>query len=155
MSDFHVQALPAPDLDRIRDRGVDDFGNDLVVMTEADDGGTPLRCCLREAAPGERYALIAWQPAPVRSAYSEVGPVFIHADRCKGYPDVETYPEGFRRRSQLFRSYDANGWQVDNRIVEGRDAEAAITDLFARPEVDYVHSRNALPGCYMFTVSRA
>jgi hypothetical protein len=43
---------------------------------------------------------------------------------------------------------------VDNRIVEGRDAETAIADLFARPDVDHVHSRNVLAGCYMFAITR-
>ncbi len=155
MTKFRVSAVPAQDLDRIRESGVDDFGNSLAVMTKDDAGGTPLRCCLRDADPGERYALIAWQPARAGGAYAEVGPVFIHAERCPGYADVAAYPEGFRRRSQLFRAYDGKGWQVDNRIVEGSYAEAAITELFARPEIAYIHSRNALPGCYMFTISKA
>ena len=150
-----VTALPPEDLDRIRSRGVDDFGNELVVMTEQDEGGRPLRCCLREARVGERFVLLACQPAKTGGAYAEVGPVFIHADPCAGYPTDNVYPEGFRHRNQLFRAYDRDGWQVDNRLVEGHDAESAIGDLFDRPEVSYVHSRNALPGCYMFTISRA
>ena len=152
---FQVTALPREDLDRIRSRGVDDFGNELVVMTQQDEGGRPLRCCLRDGTVGERFALIAWQPADVGGPYAEVGPVFIHADSCDGYPTDNVYPEGFRHRNQLFRAYDRDGWQVDNRLVEGGNAEAAIADLFARPETSYLHSRNALPGCYMFTISRA
>ena len=152
---FHVSALPSGDLQRIRARGTDDFGNAIVGQADSDADGVPLRCCLREAAAGERFALIAWQPADVGGPYAEVGPVFIHADSCDGYPTDNVYPEGFRHRNQLFRAYDRDGWQVDNRLVEGNDAESAIGDLFDRPEVSYVHSRNALPGCYMFTISRA
>lgn len=149
---FRVAALPTSDLDRIRARQVDDFGNSLVV--NPDEAGAPLRCCLREAAVGERVTLIAYQPAAVGGPYAEVGPVFIHADPCGGYGDGGAYPAGFRRRRQLFRAYDADGRQVDNQIVDGRYAEAAIADLFARSDVAYLHSRNVLAGCYMFTIAR-
>lgn len=153
-TDFRVTAIPAWDLDRIRRRGTDDFGNAVVATTIRDQGGTPLRCCLRDAAIGERVALIGWQPATTGGPYAEVGPVFIHADACGGYPDIDAYPSGFRHRRQIFRAYDADGRQVDNILVEGRNAEGAIADLFARPEVTHLHSRNVLPGCYMFTVAR-
>jgi len=134
-NNFRVAALPTLELDLIRARGVDDFGNSLVVTVNHDEGGAPLRCCLQEAAVGERVALIAYQPAAVGGAYAEVGPVFIHADPCSGYGDGDSYPAGFRARHQLFRAYDADGRQVDNQIIEGQHAEAAIAELFARPEV--------------------
>ena len=146
---FQVSALPSSDLQRIRARGTDDFGNAIVGQADSDADGVPLRCCLREAAAGERFALIAWQPADVGGPYAEVGPVFIHVDSCPGYSAVDDYPEGFRHRRQLFRAYDAEGRQVNNQIVEGRDAELAIARLFARTDVSFVHSRNVLAGCYM------
>jgi hypothetical protein len=149
-----VSALPQSDLDRIRARGIDDFGNQLVWSVNQDEDGTPLRCCLREAAIGEPVALLAWCPAPMPGAYAETGPVFVHADSCAGWQGGG-YPEGFRHRSQILRAYDSSGRQVDNELVEGTDAELALEALLARPEVAYVHSRNPLAGCYMFTVSAA
>lgn len=152
---FRIEALPSADLARIRDRGVDDFGNPVLITVDHDPGGAPLRCCLRDAVAEERVALIAWRPASTGGAYAEVGPVFVHADSCQGYDAGDRYPEGFRHRSQIFRAYDADGRQVDNRIVEGDDAEVAIAELFSRPDVAYLHSRNVLAGCYMFTIARA
>lgn len=152
---FQVSALPSSDLQRIRARGTDDFGNPIAEQVAPHaGGGVPLRCCLREAAAGERFALIAWQPAEVSGPYAEVGPVFIHVDPCPGYSAVDDYPEGFRHRRQLFRAYDAEGRQINNQIVEGRDAELAILRLFARTDVSFVHSRNVLAGCYMFAITR-
>jgi hypothetical protein len=148
---FRVAALPADELGRIRARGVDDFGNPLEPTTVTGPG-TPLRCCLREAEPGERVVLIAYRPAAVGGPYAEVGPVFVHADACAGYADEDRYPEGFRSRQQLLRAYDARGWQVENVVVDGPAAERAITDLLGRPDVAYLHSRNVLAGCYMFAV---
>jgi hypothetical protein len=149
---FRVTALPAGDLERIRARGADDFGNALEPVTVTTTGGTPLRCCLRDAEPGERVVLIAYRPAAVGGPYAEVGPVFVHAEACAGYADEARYPEGFRARNQLLRAYDARGRQVENVVVDGPAAERAITDLLGRPGVAYLHSRNVLAGCYMFAV---
>lgn len=151
MTTLRVSALPAHQLDLIRDRGVDDFDNPLVITVNQDAGGTPLRCCLAEAAVGEQVALLAWQPSAIPGAYAEVGPVFIHAQPCSG-PAGMGYPEGFRHRQQLLRAYDGQGRAVDNEIVDGAGAEAALSALLARPDVAYVHSRNPLAGCYMFRV---
>ncbi len=151
MTTLCVSALPADHLDRIRDRGVDDFANPLVVTVNQDPGGTPLRCCLTEAAVGEEVALLAWRPSAIPGAYAEVGPVFIHAQPCPG-PAGTGYPEGFRHRQQLLRAYDGQGRAVDNEIVNGAGAEDALHALLARPDVAYVHSRNPLAGCYMFRV---
>ncbi len=97
MSTFRVTALPRHDLDRVRARGVDDFGNPVEVQVAEEDGAAPLRCCLRDAAVGEETALVAWRPASVGGPYAEVGPVFIHAEACAGYQDGDSYPAGFRR----------------------------------------------------------
>jgi Protein of unknown function (DUF1203) len=152
---FTVSAIPLSDLERIRSRGVDDFGNTLEVTINRDRGGTPLRCCLRDATAGEPVTLIAYRPADRGGPYAEVGPVFIHADPCSGYQQTRAYPEGFRRRQQLFRAYGPTGRQVHNQIVEPGDQEAVLTDLLSRPDVDFIHSRNVLAGCYMFAIKRA
>jgi Protein of unknown function (DUF1203) len=151
---FRVAALPPDELERIRARGADDFGNPFEPVTVT-GAGTPLRCCLRDAEPGERVALIAYRPADVGGPYAEVGPVFVHAEPCDGYADEDRYPEGFRPRQQLLRAYDARGRQVENVVVDGPAAERAITDLLGRPDVAYLHSRNVLAGCYMFAVHPA
>jgi hypothetical protein len=154
---FRVQALPAPDLARIRATGIDDFGHALRLSVVEEEGGTPLRCCLREARGGERVALISWRPlheAP-DSVYAEVGPVFVHADDCPGYHEEGSYPDGFRHREQVLRSYSSTGDMLAAVVTKGADAEAAIAGLFTNPEAAVVHSRNVRAGCYMFAVYRA
>jgi hypothetical protein len=60
-SAFRVTPIPADVLDRIRAAGHDDFGNPLVPATD-EDGGSPMRCCLRRSAPGDRLCVIAYRP---------------------------------------------------------------------------------------------
>jgi hypothetical protein len=111
---------------------------------------------LREAHVGERVALISWRPlheAP-DSVYAEVGPVFVHADDCPGYQEEGSYPEGFRPRVQVLRTYSAAGHMLEAVMTEGAAAEKAIAGLFTNPEAVVVHSRNVTAGCYMFAVYR-
>ena len=82
-----------------------------------DDGGRPLRCCLRDSRPGERIALVAVTPDGPQGAYRETGPVFLHADGCAGPADTG-YPEDFRRRTQVFRAYSHDGVIVGGEVVE-------------------------------------
>lgn len=152
-SSFRIAAIPPETLARVRVADVDDVGNELVVTVKT-DGGYPLRCCLRESRPGERIALIAYRPFPWDGVYAEVGPIFIHADECGGYQDIDAYPEGFRHKQQIFRAYGRDRAIVDAEIVEGVKAEDAIAALLARPEVDFVHSRNVAYGCFMFAIHR-
>jgi hypothetical protein len=153
---FAIEALPAADLDDIRRAARDRHGNPLVCrVVSAADAGSPLRCCLREAAAGERIVLIAHSPRGGTGEYREVGPVFIHADKCAGYATPGRYPDGFRHRPQVFRAYDSHGRICDAVLVDGIDAERVIGELLARPDVAVVQSRNVLYGCYMFLISRA
>jgi hypothetical protein len=87
--------------------------------------------------------------------YAEVGPVFIHADRCDGYSTGSDFPQGFRGRRQIFRAYGLDGRCLHNRIIETDDAESSIAELLDQPDLDVVHSRNVLAGCYMFAIRRA
>jgi hypothetical protein len=119
-----------------------------------DDGGAPLRCCLRDSLPGERIALVAASPPGPRGAYRETGPVFVHADPCAG-PRGSGYPEDWRRRTQVFRAYDASGSIVGGAVVPpGQGQEDAARELLRDPSVAFVQTRNVVFGCYMLTIRR-
>ena len=42
-------------------RTADDAGRPMAPFTD-DEGGAPLRCCLRRSEPGERIALVSYAP---------------------------------------------------------------------------------------------
>jgi Protein of unknown function (DUF1203) len=153
--EFIVEAIPADVLQRIRTAGADEAGNRLAAQTDS-DGGSPLRCCLRESGPGEQVLLIAYTPPGTRGAYAERGPVFVHAGPCAGYPTPDRYPPALSRRPQVVRAYNRAGRIADGVLVsDGEQAVAAIRDLLARPDVALVHLRNVGYGCYNFAVRRS
>jgi hypothetical protein len=150
---FSISPIAPEYLDRIRAQGVDDFGNRLEPTT-LEEAGAPLRCCLRDAKAGERVVLIAYRPSSIGGPYAEVGPVFIHAESCEGWSG-DSWPAGFAHRHQLLRAYDEAGHQVENIVVAPGEQMAGVEKLLARPEIAFLHSRNLLAGCFMFTVARA
>ena len=120
-----------------------------------DDGGAPLRCCLRDSRAGERIALVAVTPEGPQGAYRETGPVFLHADGCSGPTDTG-YPEEFRRRTQVFRAYDHAGVIVGGEVVRpGSGQEEAAARLLADTDVAFLQTRNVVFGCYMLTITRS
>ena len=120
-----------------------------------EEGGAPLRCCLRDSRPGERIALVAVTPEGPQGAYRETGPVFLHAGGCSG-PAGTGYPEDFRRRPQVFRAYDSSGAIVGGEVVPaGTGHEEAAARLLADPDVAFLQTRNVVFGCYMLTIARA
>jgi hypothetical protein len=141
-------------------RSADAAGRELVPETDT-EGGSPLRCCLRDSTPGERIALVSY--APLRQwaaetgadpgAYDEQGPVFIHAEPCGGPAALgEGYP--FAGARKVLRKYDGEGRIVGGRLVEGLD-DGAFEEAFGDPGVAVVHVRAVEYGCFLYEVRRA
>jgi Protein of unknown function (DUF1203) len=165
MADFEVRAIDPGVVDELM--GCDDAGNPPRLLTD-DDGGSPLRCCLRPAEPGEDIALVSY--APLRrwagetgarpGPYDELGPVFIHPRRCPG-PDGTGYPEWLARGRRVFRAYSASGEILGGRLFDpepgGGPAAAGLllAELLDDPAVALVHARAVEFGCFTFEVRRA
>jgi Protein of unknown function (DUF1203) len=141
-------------LDAVRRAGADEHGNPFTSYDASGDG-EPLRCCLRYARPGERIALISWAPFTQLSPWREVGPVYVHAERCAGYSE-HRLPGELRRGPRVLRTYRADG-SMDyghNTLVGEEDIEPVLDRLLADPEVATVHVRTVLPQCFLYAVTR-
>ncbi|MEU8851706.1 DUF1203 domain-containing protein [Streptomyces sp. NPDC048564] len=139
-------------------RSADDAGRRTVPVTD-EEGGAPLRCCLRRSAPGEHIALVSYAPQRRRAAehgvdpgaYDEQGPVFIHAEECAG-PDGDALP--FANAHRTVRRYSGDGRIVGGRLMEPGGFEAAFAEAFGDPEVAFVHVRAVEYGCFLYEVRK-
>jgi hypothetical protein len=148
------EPISPAELATIRSGGTDGAGSRLApqVVTE---GGSPLRCCLRETRPGEEVLLIAYVPPGTSGPYAERGPVFIHAQPCDGYQTPGLYPPELSHRQQVVRAYDHQGRIADGILAaNGDQAAGVIRELLSRPDVALVQLRNVGYGCYNCTVRR-
>src|SRR5262245_9333979 len=99
----------------------DDAGRAPRPLTD-EEGGSPLRCCLTKAEPGERIALLSYAPLRRWAAetgadpgpYDEQGPIFVHAEPCSG-TQASGWPAAHAGSQRVLRAYNADG-----RILGGR-----------------------------------
>lgn len=164
MSTYRYRCIPADVAAALRIR--DDAGETRAPFVD-DDGGAPLRCCLRRSTPGESIVLVSYAPlrrwaaahGAVPGAYDEIGPVFLHASPCAG-PDGDGFPSAVASARRVYRGYDKRGHIVGGRLVDPAPgaapqvAEAALDDLFADPAVEVVHIRAVEFGCFHAEVRR-
>jgi len=149
---YRIHALAPDVLATVRASGRDVSGHPVEPAVAG--GGEPLRCCLRDATPGEDLILFGYEPPLPPSPYREIGPVFAHAAPCDPAP-VGGYPEDWLGRAQVLRAYDKRGWiHPATRFHDGSDPEATIAEILADPGVVEIHSRNIAYGCYMFAITR-
>ncbi|MFJ4692172.1 DUF1203 domain-containing protein [Streptomyces sp. NPDC088766] len=142
----------------------DDAGRPTTAFTD-DEGGAPLRCCLRHSTPGERIALVSYAPLRRRAAetgtdpgaYDEQGPVFVHADPCPGPgTDRDGGALPFTNAHRTVRRYSAEGRILGGRLVADPSPQAfarALREAFDDPAVAFVHVRAVEYGCFLYEVT--
>jgi Protein of unknown function (DUF1203) len=151
---YRIEAISPDLIDEVRATGRDASGNSPVALRA--NGNEPLRCCLRNAEKNEAILLFGYEPLlPAPTPYREVGAVYVHAERCGGWNDDQSYPTDWYGRQQVLRAYDRNGWiRPATRVHDGKDPEAVLGQMLAEPDVVEVHSRNIAYGCFMFVARR-
>ncbi|MGH8862155.1 MAG: DUF1203 domain-containing protein [Jatrophihabitantaceae bacterium] len=150
-----VHAVDPARLDTIRAAGTDGHGNPWRPFAATGDG-EPLRCCLAYARAGESIALISYAPFEHCSPWTEVGPVYVHADACAGYAAEAGLPAQLRTGPRLLRTYradDTMNYDHNTLVDDAVDLEETIDGLLALPDVATVHVRTVLPQCFLFAVT--
>jgi hypothetical protein len=149
-----VHPIDPSRLDAVRRAGTDGWGSAFSPYA-ATGAGEPLRCCLRFARAGESIALISFAPFTEASVWREVGPVYVHAERCEGYGD-RWLPDELRRGPRVLRTYRADGTMnyEHNTLVGDEDLEPFLDALLDEPDVATVHVRTVLPQCFLYAVTR-
>jgi hypothetical protein len=113
----------------------------------------PCRISLTDAAVGDDVLLINFEHLAVASPYRSRHAIYIRAGE-QTCDVVDTVPDMLRRRLLSLRAFDAAGLMSGCDVVDGRDLEAAIANLFAAPDAVYLHAHFARPGCYAARIER-
>ncbi|GAB3555335.1 hypothetical protein GCM10027444_32620 [Actinopolyspora lacussalsi] len=105
-------------------------------------------------APLHRWAAAT---GAVPGAYDEIGPVFIHAEPCRG-PESATWPEELRGERRVLRVYDVDGRILSGRLLDSPErtwfSESVAAELLADSGAALVHVRAVEFGCFLFEVRR-
>jgi hypothetical protein len=153
MPDYHILGL-SDELTREVRRTLRAPGYGHPVVREMAGGTGPCRACLEQFKVGEEERLLfTYRPPSGNGTMGAPGPVFIHASDCRQFRD-SGFPPGLRSLPLLLEA-----WAGGNRILAARAAtgtaiEGVLEELFADPEVDYLHVRHGEAGCHIARIGR-
>src|SRR5215216_1448155 len=148
---FKIVPLSKDYAARIRAAGRDDFGNQIEEQLAGGYG--PCRVSLKPFVPGvDRRTLIGHSPFEVSNAFNQPGPVFFNSADVDEYSDVHKFPAEIKADRINFPltliGYSHDQRMVFTELVGDKDVDEMIDRIFQeRPEVDYLHARNAEAGC--------
>jgi Protein of unknown function (DUF1203) len=156
MTDFRIQGLsPAPFMPLYGLSDDELAGRNAKRYIADSKPGFPDRIEMRDAEPGERLILVNYVHQPAATPYHAGHAVFVLEGAEKTYDAVNEVPEVLRRRILSIRAFDLNHWLVEGDVCDGRELEAAIQRILAKPEAAYLHVHYAKPGCYAARIDRA
>lgn len=101
--------------------------------------------------------LISYAPFTTTSAWTEVGPVYVHADACAGYEGSEL-PSELRTGPRVLRGYDRDRRLLYDQVrvvTDGEDVGRSVAQLLSEDIVDVVHVRALATQCFTYAVARA
>src|SRR5437667_11161594 len=121
-SNFRIVPLRTEIAEAARYAAGKDAADHRVVIADS-PRGYPCRHCLRWAEPGERVILFPFAAIPPGRPYSEIGPIFVHAEPCARYAATREFPANFRK-GRVFRAYSSDHDMIDAEVVNGSQPEA-------------------------------
>jgi len=158
MSKFKIQPIKTEAAREIRETMIDQDGHQLSVSVANENGYGPCRSCLKQFVAGERRILFSYSPSTFDNPCKETGPIYIHAEACEPYQEIDTFPpeveNGRIKFPLVFRAYNDEGAMIDAALQNGEPASAIIESLFENEKVAFAHVRNAQAGCFVAHVDR-
>ncbi len=155
---FNYLPIPLVLIDKIRNNRMDNFGNVVEESIAGEAGYGPCRCCLKQFKEGEKRLLFSYAPIIADHAYNETGPVFIH-ENCLTYNETFKFPEeiknGTRTIRLVLRCYNNQKRMINASFVkDNNEVENTIATLFADPQIEFIHIRNATYQCFIAEVRK-
>jgi hypothetical protein len=158
MSKFKIVPLTKEYAATIRNRGKDDFGNQVIEQVATGKG--PCRVSLKPFKVGKDIRiLLSHSPFAEQNIFNQPGPVFISKEEVEAYSDVHRFPPEIKNNKDSFPlsliGYSRKQNMILTRLVGDDDVELLIEKIFDEyPKVEYLHVRNSEACCYICKVER-
>jgi len=158
MNKFKIVPLSKVYAQKIRSAMRDDFGHPVIEKIAAGLG--PCRVSLKPFKKGvDKRLLLTHSPFEVDNAFNQPGPVFVNSDDVEEYSDIYRFPPEIKANKESFPltliGYNAEQQMVYTKLVSDADVDELINDIFdQRPEVAYLHARNAEACCFICKIEK-
>jgi hypothetical protein len=126
-----------------------------VRVTAKAKPGYPCRITLEDAEPGETLILLNHVSHDVATPYRSSYAIYVREGATVAADYVDAVPPVFEGRPLGLRAFDAAGMLRTAALALPGQADAKIREVFADPEIAYIHTHNAAHGCFAAKVERA
>jgi hypothetical protein len=152
---FRIVGLPAERFSYLFALSDEQLAKQGAVRKIADgrNPGYPCRISLTDSSAGDELILVNHEHHAVDSPYRMRFAVYVRKGE-ETYDKMDEVPEQLRIRTLAVRGFDNDAMMTAWELIEGRDLEATIEQLFANPQTKYLHIHYAAPGCYAARVER-
>lgn len=158
MKQFKIVPLSREYANKIKEDNRDDFGHEVIEQLATGKG--PCRVSLKPFAVGQDVRLlISHSPFTVDNAFNQPGPVFIYKKDVEPYQDIHRFPPEIKADKESFHltliGYTKEQMMTFTKLVGDDDVDLLIPKIFnTRPDVEYLHARNAEAGCFICKIER-
>ena len=158
MKQFKIVPLSREYANKIKENNKDDFGHEVIGQLATGKG--PCRVSLKPFKVGEDVRLlISHSPFALDNAFSQPGPVFIHKKDVEPYNDVYHFPPEIKADKESFPltliGYTKEQMMTFTQLVGDDDVDLLILKIFEdRPDIEYLHARNAAASCFICKIER-
>lgn len=129
--------------------------HDAVRVTADASPGFPCRITLTDARPGETLILLNHVSHDVATPYRSAYAIYVREEDAQQADYRDCVPPVFVGRPIGLRAFDAAGMLKGAALAMPGQAEAKIREIFANPDIAYIHAHNAAHGCFAAKVERA
>jgi hypothetical protein len=153
---FRIRGLPAEQFAPLFSLSDEELAANGAVRRIADarDPGYPCRVSLTDSNPGDELILVNYEHHAVDSPYRMRFAIYVRAGE-ETFDAIDAVPDQLRARTLAVRAFDTGAMMIGHALVDGKELEAAIAQLFADTRAAYLHIHFASPGCYAARVDRA
>jgi hypothetical protein len=158
MNQFKIIPLSREYANKIKENNKDDFGHEVIEQVATGKG--PCRVSLKPFTVGQDIRLlISHSPFEVDNAFNQPGPVFIHKKDVEPYRDIHRFPPEIKANKKSFPltliGYTKEQKMVFTQLVGDDDVDLLIPKIInARPDIEYLHARNAEAACFICKIEK-
>jgi len=158
MKQFKIVPLSREYANKIKENNKDDFGHEVIEQIATGKG--PCRVSLKPFAVGKDVRLlISHSPFTIDNVFNQPGPIFIHKKDVEAYSDIHRFPPEIKANKKSFPltliGYNKEQMMVLTQLVGDDDVDLLIPKIFEnRPDIEYLHARNAEACCFICKIER-
>jgi len=155
---FKIVPISKDYINRLREEGRDDFGNEITEQIAGGYG--PCRLSLKPFRPGvDRRVLLGHSPFAIANAFNQPGPIFVNSADVEEYADIHRFPPEIKTDKVNFPlsliGYNTAQQMVFSELVGDQDVDEMIERIFeVETDVEYLHARNSQACCFICKVER-